>query len=185
VLFFAPAAPLERGLEPLEAERLDAEPDPEREALDRELLLLAERALELPLDRELELPEPPVLLARVPLARLLLARVPLARLPLARVPLDRELLLDRVARVFAALFAESLRASALRLRVRAAFLAASSRFAGPPVARSSSVSARARSSLAVFRSAPGALLPVSFAIVAASATLRATFLRTPPARTAL
>lgn len=170
MLFFALAAPLERGLEPLEAERLDADPDPEREALDRELELLAERALEPPLDRELELPEPPVLLARV---------------PLARVPLDRELLLDRVARVFAALVAESLRASALRLRVRAAFLAASSRFAGPPVARSSSVSAKARSSLAVFRSAPGALLPVSFAIVAASATLRATFLRTPPARTAL
>ena len=98
---------------------------------------------------------------------------------LARVPLER------VARVFAARFAEALRASALRLRVRAAFFAASSRFAGPPVARSSSVSARERRSLAVLRSALGAVPPASFAIVAASATVRATFLRTPPALTAL
>ncbi|MEJ7715077.1 MAG: hypothetical protein WKF40_04960 [Thermoleophilaceae bacterium] len=68
---------------------------------------------------------------------------------LARVPLAR------VARVFAARFAEALRASDLRLRVRAAFFAAASRFAGPPVARSSSVSARERRSLAVLRSAFG------------------------------
>lgn len=165
VLFLALPELLERALDAPEPER-----DAGELAEDRGVALPADREPDPPLDRELELPEPPALLARVALARL--ARVFV-------VPASR------VARVFAARLAESLRWSALRLRVRAAFFAASSRFWGPPVARSSSVSARPRRSLAVFRKALGALPPVSFAIVAASATVRATLLRTPPARTAL
>ncbi|MBA3306430.1 MAG: hypothetical protein H0U25_10975 [Thermoleophilaceae bacterium] len=161
VLFFVPAEAPDRLLAP-ELGRVAREPDRELVARlldDEELEPRAEEDLDPPPDRALALPEPPALLARVPL--------------------------ERVARVFAARFAEALRASALRLRVRAAFFAASSRFAGPPVARSSSVSARERRSLAVLRSALGAVPPASFAIVAASATVRATFLRTPPALTAL
>ena len=168
VLFLvAPAVP-DRLLELPDAEPEPVVREPARDFVDREPAALeldgrAEREFEAPLARVLALPEPPALLARVPPA----------------------LLLARAARVFAARLAEALRESELRLRVRAAFLAASSRLAGPPVARSSRVSAKERRSLAVLRSALGAVPPASFAMVAASATVRATFLRTPPARTAL
>jgi len=164
----------------------------ERVLADREDALAR---VPVPLERDAA----PLALVLVPLAP---ALVPLAAVPelLALVPPELERREpdrleppeppdpdedDSRARVRAAFWAEALRSLAFRLRVRAAFFAAASRFAGPPVARSSNVSASARSSLAVLRSAEGALPPVSFAFAAASATVRATFLRTPPARTVL
>src|SRR3954454_2706768 len=83
------------------------------------------------------------------------------------------------ARAFAPFFAAALRFAALRLRVFAAFLAAALRFAGPPVARSSISLASARRSLATFLTPFGVF---RFARPVASASERATRLRSPRAR---
>ncbi len=64
------------------------------------------------------------------------------------------------ARVCAAFFAAALRLFASRLRVAAAFFAAALRFSGPPLARSSSSSAKPRSSETTFFTPFGGLVRV-------------------------
>ncbi|MEA2405474.1 MAG: hypothetical protein QOE08_2121 [Thermoleophilaceae bacterium] len=83
------------------------------------------------------------------------------------------------ARVVAAFFAAVLRLVAARLRVAAAFCAAALRLPGPPVTRSSSSAASARRSATEVCTTFGVALPP---LLAASAMVRATRLRSPRAR---
>src|SRR3954447_21224885 len=96
-----------------------------------------------------------------------------------RTPTARTAYFER-ARVRAAFFAAWLRWLALRLRVAAAFFAAAWRFAGPPLARSSSsATADFRSAIALRLALPGGLPST---LLKASASELAVFLRRPLAR---
>jgi hypothetical protein len=83
-------------------------------------------------------------------------------------------------RVAAAFFAEALRLAALRLRVRAAFLAASPRLLSRLRTRSRIASLAERRSASAFWASASAFL--AFFALAPSAIVLATFLRTPLAR---
>src|SRR3954447_12822210 len=96
-----------------------------------------------------------------------------------RTPTARTAYFER-ARVRAAFFAAWLRWLALRFRVAAAFFAAAWRFAGPPLARSSSsATAVFRSAIALRPALPGGLPST---LLYASASVLAVFLRRPLAR---